>query len=86
MSDKKSVLFVCLGNICRSPIAEAVFISIVTKENLTEKYRIDSCAVKILHKKCVHKKRSELKFSFCCCCRLVHGMLENRQIQGLLKQ
>ena len=22
---KKSVLFVCLGNICRSPIAEAVF-------------------------------------------------------------
>lgn len=48
MSEKKSVLFICLGNICRSPIAEAVFMSIVTKENLTEKYRIDSAAVNIL--------------------------------------
>ena len=25
MSDKIAVLFVCLGNICRSPTAEAVF-------------------------------------------------------------
>ncbi|CAO1425659.1 unnamed protein product [Diamesa serratosioi] len=49
MSDKKSVLFVCLGNICRSPIAEAVFTSIVARENLTEKYRIDSAAVGAWH-------------------------------------
>lgn len=51
MSDKKSVLFICLGNICRSPIAEAVFINIVKRENLTEKYRIDSAAVSVFLKR-----------------------------------
>ena len=30
------VLFVCLGNICRSPMAEAVFRDMVDKEGLTE--------------------------------------------------
>ncbi|KAG8124210.1 putative Low molecular weight phosphotyrosine protein [Naja naja] len=40
----KSVLFVCLGNICRSPIAEAVFRKLVTEENLENKWRIDSAA------------------------------------------
>jgi protein-tyrosine phosphatase len=37
------VLFVCLGNICRSPTAEAVFVDVVKKANLTNKYAIDSC-------------------------------------------
>ena len=42
--DKKTgVLFVCLGNICRSPAAEAVFQSLVTKANLGGEFRIDSC-------------------------------------------
>lgn len=36
------VLFVCLGNICRSPMAEAVFRQIVERENLTEKISVDS--------------------------------------------
>lgn len=40
----KSVLFVCLGNICRSPIAEAVFRKLVTDENVSENWRIDSAA------------------------------------------
>ncbi|XP_045147879.1 low molecular weight phosphotyrosine protein phosphatase-like [Echinops telfairi] len=40
----KSVLFVCLGNICRSPIAEAVFRKRVTDQNLLDKWRIDSAA------------------------------------------
>lgn len=38
------VLFVCLGNICRSPMAEAVFRDMVEKENLSEKIKIDSAA------------------------------------------
>ncbi|XP_075779677.1 low molecular weight phosphotyrosine protein phosphatase isoform X1 [Pelodiscus sinensis] len=42
--DVKSVLFVCLGNICRSPIAEAVFRKLVTDENIENKWRIDSAA------------------------------------------
>ncbi|XP_020595287.1 uncharacterized protein LOC110035394 [Phalaenopsis equestris] len=37
-----SVLFVCLGNICRSPAAEAVFTDIVRKRGLESKFRIDS--------------------------------------------
>jgi len=38
------VLFVCLGNICRSPMAEAVFRDMVEKEGLTDKIEIDSAA------------------------------------------
>lgn len=37
-----SVLFVCLGNICRSPTAEAVFRQRVIDAGLEERIRIDS--------------------------------------------
>lgn len=37
-----AVLFVCLGNICRSPTAEAVFAFAVRSKGLTSSYRIDS--------------------------------------------
>ncbi|XP_037607252.1 low molecular weight phosphotyrosine protein phosphatase isoform X1 [Sebastes umbrosus] len=40
----KSVLFVCLGNICRSPIAEAVFTKMATDAGGVDKWRIDSAA------------------------------------------
>lgn len=36
------VLFVCLGNICRSPMAEALFRDLVKKEKLEDKIIIDS--------------------------------------------
>lgn len=36
------VLFVCLGNICRSPMAEAVFRKMVQEENLQSLIHIDS--------------------------------------------
>ncbi|WP_242318951.1 low molecular weight protein-tyrosine-phosphatase [Bacillus cereus group sp. BfR-BA-01349] len=36
------VLFVCLGKICRSPMAEAIFRNLVVKEGLEEKIVIDS--------------------------------------------
>ncbi|XP_036604232.1 low molecular weight phosphotyrosine protein phosphatase isoform X1 [Trichosurus vulpecula] len=41
----RSVLFVCLGNICRSPIAEAVFRKLVTEQNISDKWITDSGAV-----------------------------------------
>ncbi|KAM9840610.1 low molecular weight phosphotyrosine protein phosphatase isoform 2-T2 [Aulostomus maculatus] len=40
----KSVLFVCLGNICRSPIAEAVFKKMATDAGVVDKWVIDSGA------------------------------------------
>ncbi|HET6872388.1 MAG TPA: low molecular weight protein-tyrosine-phosphatase [Sporolactobacillaceae bacterium] len=36
------VLFVCLGNICRSPMAEAVFRDLVRKKGLEDKIEVDS--------------------------------------------
>lgn len=32
----KKVLFVCLGNICRSPTAEGIFLKMLADENLTD--------------------------------------------------
>ena len=39
-----SVLFVCLGNICRSPMAEFVFRDLVQKRGLGERFHIASAA------------------------------------------
>uniref|UniRef100_UPI00398E36F8 low molecular weight phosphotyrosine protein phosphatase isoform X2 n=1 Tax=Pristiophorus japonicus TaxID=55135 RepID=UPI00398E36F8 len=41
---QKSVLFVCLGNICRSPIAEATFRKLATDQGVVNKWKIDSAA------------------------------------------
>src|SRR5262245_18870473 len=41
MSSKK-VLFVCLGNICRSPAAEGIFATMVEGAGLKEKIGLDS--------------------------------------------
>lgn len=43
MSDHTTVLFVCLGNICRSPLAHGIFQHLVDQNNLTKKFLIDSC-------------------------------------------
>lgn len=36
------VLFVCLGNICRSPAAEAVFLHLVQEAGLSDHFEVDS--------------------------------------------
>ena len=41
----KRVLFICLGNICRSPSAEAVMTSLSEKNNLSEKIAVDSAGI-----------------------------------------
>ncbi len=38
------VLFVCLGNICRSPMAEFIFKDMVDKKGISQKFYIDSAA------------------------------------------
>ncbi|MDE6033489.1 MAG: low molecular weight phosphotyrosine protein phosphatase [Muribaculaceae bacterium] len=36
------ILFVCLGNICRSPAAEGVFLEILRENQALERYTVDS--------------------------------------------
>ncbi len=38
----KSILFICMGNICRSPAAEAIFIKKLKEKNMLDGYSIDS--------------------------------------------
>lgn len=47
--DKTKILFVCLGNICRSPSAEAVFTGIVNQNGLKKKFEIDSAGTSGWH-------------------------------------
>jgi protein-tyrosine phosphatase len=39
---EKRLLFVCLGNICRSPAAEGVFLHLVAREGLEDRFVVDS--------------------------------------------
>jgi protein-tyrosine phosphatase len=42
-SSKQKVLFVCLGNICRSPTAHGVFEHMVAQRKLQHAIEVDSC-------------------------------------------
>ncbi len=43
------VLFVCLGNLCRSPTAEGVFKALVEREGLSDQISVDSAGVGSWH-------------------------------------
>ncbi|MCB0338169.1 MAG: low molecular weight phosphotyrosine protein phosphatase [Bdellovibrionales bacterium] len=47
--EKIGVLFVCLGNICRSPTAEGVFWKTVQNYNLAERIIVDSAGCEAFH-------------------------------------
>ncbi len=62
------VLFVCLGNICRSPLAEGVFKEIVEENKLGASFEIDSCGTSAYHVgELADKRMQEVAFS--------HGLL-----------
>ncbi|MBN2527026.1 MAG: low molecular weight phosphotyrosine protein phosphatase [Deltaproteobacteria bacterium] len=42
MKTKTNVMFVCMGNICRSPLAHAVFEDMVQKASLEDAFKIES--------------------------------------------
>lgn len=46
---QKQILFVCLGNICRSPLAEAIFNHLLVEKGLDGKYLADSCGTSNYH-------------------------------------
>ncbi len=43
------VLFVCMGNICRSPMAEAIFRTLVEEAGLAHRFEIDSAGIGSWH-------------------------------------
>ena len=45
----KKVFFVCLGNICRSPLAEAIFQNIVNQNGKSSEYFVDSSGTGAWH-------------------------------------
>ena len=45
-----SICFVCLGNICRSPLAEGIFADLVSREGLSDHFCIDSAGTSAWHK------------------------------------
>ena len=49
MSEKIKVVFVCLGNICRSPAAEGAFRNLVEKKGLSDLFEIDSAGTADYH-------------------------------------
>ena len=46
---KTSVLFVCMGNICRSPTAEGIFRHLVKEKNLSDRFITDSAGTHAYH-------------------------------------
>jgi protein-tyrosine phosphatase len=52
------ILFVCLGNICRSPLAEGVFRDLVAQKGLTDKISCDSAGTHGYHIGALPDRRS----------------------------
>ena len=46
---KIKVLFVCMGNICRSPTAEGVFVKLIKERNLQDFFVVDSAGTHAYH-------------------------------------
>ena len=46
---KKRILMVCLGNICRSPLAEGVFVQLAKEKGLSEHFEVDSAGTIAAH-------------------------------------
>jgi protein-tyrosine phosphatase len=49
MNDKTRILFVCLGNIIRSPLAEHMFAHLAEKAGVADKYYVDSAGTSAYH-------------------------------------
>ena len=47
--DKLSILFVCLGNICRSPAAEAIFQNLINDKGIGNQFIVDSAGTGSWH-------------------------------------
>ncbi|CAL1541328.1 unnamed protein product [Lymnaea stagnalis] len=57
-TQKRSVLFVCLGNICRSTMAEGIFQHLVKQREISDKWIIDSAGTGSWHIGCPPDERT----------------------------
>ena len=75
--DKISVLFVCLGNICRSPAAEAIFQSLINDKGIGDQFIVDSAGTGSWHV----GKKADSRMRFAAKQRNINIMSNARQIQ-----
>jgi protein-tyrosine phosphatase len=57
-SERTRILFVCLGNICRSPLAEAVFLGLARERGVEQLFEVDSAGTSGYHAGCSPDRRS----------------------------
>ena len=75
--DKISVLFVCLGNICRSPAAEAIFQSLINDKGISNQFIVDSAGTGSWHV----GKKADSRMRFAAKQRNINIMSNARQIR-----
>ena len=75
--EKISVLFVCLGNICRSPAAEAIFKSLINDKGISNKFVVDSAGTGSWHV----GKKADSRMRFAAKQRNINIMSNARQIR-----
>ena len=73
---KISVLFVCLGNICRSPAAEAIFRNIIKNKGVDNQFNVDSAGTGSWHV----GKKADSRMRFAAKQRNINIMSNARQI------
>ena len=75
--DKLSVLFVCLGNICRSPAAEAIFQNLINDKGIGNQFIVDSAGTGSWHV----GKKADSRMRFAAKQRNIHITSNARQIR-----
>ena len=75
--DKISVLFVCLGNICRSPAAEAIFHNLINEKGIGNQFIVDSAGTGNWHV----GKKADSRMRFAAKQRNIHITSNARQIR-----
>ena len=75
--DKISVLFVCLGNICRSPAAEAIFLNLIKDRGIGNQFIVDSAGTGSWHV----GKKADSRMRFAAKQRNIHISSNARQIR-----
>ena len=76
---KISVLFVCLGNICRSPAAEALFIKEIREKQIEDRFLVDSAGTGSWHV----GKKSDLRMRLAAKNRKIDITSKARQINKI---